>query len=131
MFTTHTPVPAGIDRFERSLIEPYLAVWTARWGVDVEAFWPIGADPVHPERFNMAAMGLRTASAANGVSALHGEVSRSLFAGVGIGDGIGHITNGVHARTWVSEDNQDVFDRVLGPEWADGSAARGIEWIAH
>ncbi len=123
VFTTHTPVPAGIDRFERALIEPYLAVWASAWGVDVQDLWKIGADPVDAKKFNMAAMGLRTASAANGVSALHGEVSRNLFAGVGVGDDIGHITNGVHARTWVSEDNQTVFDQVLGPEWAEGSPA--------
>ncbi|NND02296.1 MAG: alpha-glucan family phosphorylase [Acidimicrobiia bacterium] len=121
VFTTHTPVPAGIDRFDRSLITPYLEVWSERWDVDLADLWELGADPERVGKFNMAAMGLRTASAANGVSKLHGEVSRKLFAGVGIGDEIGHITNGVHARTWVSEDNQAVFDRVLGSGWSEGS----------
>jgi len=123
VFTTHTPVPAGIDRFERPLIEPYLAVWAQHWGVPIDRVWALGADPVDTnEYFNMAAFGLRTASEANGVSKLHGEVSRQLFAGVGIGDEIMSITNGVHARTWVAGHTQRVFDRVLGPDWALGSA---------
>lgn len=123
VFTTHTPVPAGIDRFAQDLIAPYLAVWAEHWGVAEEAIWRLGADPEDPTKFNMAAMGLRSSSSANGVSQLHGEVSRKLFAGVGIGDRITAITNGVHARTWASEDNQAVFDRVLGPEWARGDQA--------
>jgi starch phosphorylase len=123
VFTTHTPVPAGIDRFDRALIEPYLALWAAKWGIPVHEIWELGADPVHARRsFNMAALALRMSSDANGVSRLHGEVSRQLFAGVGIGDHIGSITNGVHARTWVAGHTQEVFDRVLGPEWALGDA---------
>lgn len=121
VFTTHTPVPAGIDRFEKKLILPYLQVWAERWNVPVDKVWELGADPVDTDtHFNMAALGLRHSSRANGVSQLHGEVSRDLFAGVGIGDEIGSVTNGVHARTWVSADTQSVFDRVLGPGWADG-----------
>jgi starch phosphorylase len=124
VFTTHTPVPAGIDRFERKLIEPYLALWAAKWGIPVQAVWELGADPVDTDKsFNMAALGLRMSSDANGVSKLHGEVSRQLFKGVGIGDNIGSITNGVHARTWVAGHTQEVFDRVLGPGWALGDAA--------
>ncbi len=121
VFTTHTPVPAGIDRFEKRLILPYLEVWAQRWGVPVEEIWLLGADPVDGDRyFNMAALGLRLASSANGVSQMHGEVSRHLFAGVGIGDEITSVTNGVHARTWVSADTQAVFDRVLGDKWTVG-----------
>ena len=120
VFTTHTPVPAGIDRFERELIKPYLTVWADRWGIAVDEIWEFGADPSDPDRFNMAALGLRTAQMANGVSKLHGDVSRRLFAGVGIGDEIGSITNGVHARTWVAGHTQEVFDRVLGSGWAFG-----------
>ena len=120
VFTTHTPVPAGIDRFERALIEPYLTVWSDRWGIAVADVWSLGADPADRNRFNMAAFGLRSARAANGVSKLHGEVSRELFAGVGIGDDIGSITNGVHARTWVAGHIQQAFDRTLGAGWADG-----------
>ena len=71
----------------------------------------------------MAALVLRLASHANGVSKLHGEVSRGLFAGMGIGDEITSITNGVHARTWVLPQIQSVFDDALGPAWADGDPA--------
>lgn len=121
-FTTHTPVPAGIDRFSRELIDPYLELWASRWGVPIDALWNLGADPDDPEQFNMAALCLRSARMANGVSRLHGQVSRKLFAGVGIGDEISHVTNGVHARTWTATHTQDVFDRVLGPTWSQGDS---------
>ncbi|MGA8039194.1 MAG: alpha-glucan family phosphorylase [Acidimicrobiia bacterium] len=120
VFTTHTPVPAGIDRFDRGLITPYLETWATRWQVPVDDIWSLGEDPEDPGQFNMAALTLRNASAANGVSRLHGEVSRRLFDGVGIGSEIGSVTNGVHARTWVGDAAQEVFDRVLGPTWSDG-----------
>ncbi|MGH8873307.1 MAG: alpha-glucan family phosphorylase [Acidimicrobiia bacterium] len=120
VFTTHTPVPAGIDRFHRDLILPYLEPWAHRWGVPVEEIWALGQDPDVGDQFNMAALALGLASSANGVSKLHGEVSRGLFAGVGIGDEISSITNGVHARTWVGPENQRLFDETLGPGWAEG-----------
>ncbi len=120
VFTTHTPVPAGIDRFQRDLILPYLAEWAARWGVPVDEVWTLGADPVDEHQFNMAALTLRLAGAANGVSRLHGEVSRELFSGVGIGDQIGSVTNGVHARTWTAPEFQTLFDETLGNGWDDG-----------
>jgi starch phosphorylase len=120
VFTTHTPVPAGIDRFDRDLIDPYLDLWARRWGMPVEDVWALGQDPDDQTQFNMAALALRLCSAANGVSRLHGEVSRTLFAGVGIGEEITSITNGVHARTWVAPDTQTLFDEVLGPAWSEG-----------
>ncbi|HEX5695305.1 MAG TPA: alpha-glucan family phosphorylase [Acidimicrobiia bacterium] len=123
VFTTHTPVPAGIDRFDRELVSGYLEPWALRWGVDLEDMWALGEDPEDPTQFNMAAFSLRLCGTANGVSTLHGEVSRSLFAGVGIGDQITSITNGVHARTWVGEETQRVFDETLGPTWSEGNQA--------
>ncbi len=123
VFTTHTPVPAGIDRFHRDLIMPYLQTWADKWGIDVDGIWALGADPGDEGEFNMAALTLRLASAANGVSRLHGEVSRELFSGIGIGDRIGSVTNGVHARTWTAPEFQEVFDETLGPGWDDGDAA--------
>ncbi len=122
VFTTHTPVPAGIDCFDRDLVVRYLEPWAGRWGVPVEEIWALGLDPDDEHRFNMAALALRLSSRANGVSKLHGEVSRGMFAGTGIGDEITSITNGVHARTWVGADIQATFDEVLGPAWADGDA---------
>lgn len=120
VFTTHTPVPAGIDRFDSEMIRPYLETWSNMWDVPFESLWSIGVDPEDSGIFNMAALCLRISSTANGVSVLHGEVSRKLFAGVGIGDEIGHVTNGVHARTWTGAHTQSLFDEALGDGWADG-----------
>jgi glycogen phosphorylase len=120
VFTTHTPVPAGIDRFQQHVIDPYLGLWADRWGVEVDSLWELGRDPDEPTMFNMAALCLRSARTANGVSELHGEVSRKLFAGVGIGDDIGFVTNGVHARTWTIRHLQEHFDTILGDGWAQG-----------
>lgn len=120
VFTTHTPVPAGIDRFHTDTITPYLDVWADRWDVPVEALREIGVDPEDPTMFNMAALCLRSARTANGVSELHGQVSRKLFAGVGIGDDIGFVTNGVHARTWTAPHTQTLLDASLGTSWSEG-----------
>ncbi|HUG09053.1 MAG TPA: alpha-glucan family phosphorylase [Acidimicrobiia bacterium] len=120
VFTTHTPVPAGIDRFDVETVQPYLQPWADRWEVSVDEIWALGEDPDDPGMFNMAALCLRSARSANGVSELHGEVSRKLFAGVGIGDHIGHITNGVHARTWTAPHTQELFDGILGSGWPQG-----------
>lgn len=123
LFTTHTPVPAGIDRFDRDLIGPYLRPWSERWEASLDELMALGADPDDGlQVFNMAALCLRVAQAANGVSKLHGEVSRSLFAAVPGGERITSVTNGVHARTWVSPPLQDLFDETLGRGWADGDA---------
>jgi starch phosphorylase len=122
LFTTHTPVPAGIDRFDHELIAPYLAPWAEQWGADVDELLALGTDPDSGAVFNMAALCLRIAARANGVSQLHGAVSRELFADVPGGDAITSVTNGVHARTWVSPDLQDLFDAELGDGWDRGDA---------
>lgn len=116
VFTTHTPVPAGIDRFPIPLIEETFGGDNAEVGVPVERILELGAETYpggDPEVFNMAVMGLRLAQRANGVSLLHGRVSRGMFAGLWPGfDGedipITSITNGVHAPTWVSREIRDL-----------------------
>ncbi len=124
LFTTHTPVPAGIDRFPRSLIERHLKPWADAWGDPVDDLLALGEDPHDgTEVFNMAALCLHLAARANGVSQLHGEVSRGLFAMVPGGDAITSVTNGVHARTWVSPVLQDLFDDQLGDGWDHGDEA--------
>lgn len=123
IFTTHTPVPAGIDRFHGDTIAPYLEVWAQRWGIPVSDLWRIGEDPDDHAQFNMAAWCLRLSGAANGVSELHGEVSRGMFAGIGVGDRIISVTNGIHARTWTARHVQKVFDSRLGPGWSLGEQA--------
>jgi starch phosphorylase len=118
LFTTHTPVPAGIDRFDRAMIEPHLQHWADAWGDKIESVLALGEDPDDGLAvFNMAALCLRLAAKANGVSQLHGEVSRDLFASVPGGAAISAVTNGVHARTWVSPPLQDLFDEHLGDGW--------------
>lgn len=104
VFTTHTPVPAGIDRFPRALIERYFA----GFGVPLEHLIPLGGED-DPTKFNMAHMGLRLGQRANGVSRLHGHVSRSMFSDLwpGFDEGdvpISSITNGVHAPTWTARE---------------------------
>jgi len=112
VFTTHTPVPAGIDRFPVEMVQRYFADPDDNGGsvllpgVPVARILALGAED-DPEKFNMAHMGLRLAQRANGVSLLHGEVSRAMFnelwPGFDAGEvPIGSITNGVHARTWAA-----------------------------
>lgn len=110
VFTTHTPVPAGIDRFTRDLISQYLGGDNAAPGLPIERILELGAEDYaggDPLVFNMAVMGLRLAQRANGVSLLHGQVSRGMFSGLWSGFDssdvpITSITNGVHAPTWVA-----------------------------
>ena len=116
VFTTHTPVPAGIDRFPVELIGTTFGGDNAEVGVPVERIIELGAETFEggdPAVFNMAVMGLRLAQRANGVSLLHGRVSRGMFGGLWPGfDGddvpITSITNGVHAPTWVSREIRDL-----------------------
>ena len=107
VFTTHTPVPAGIDRFARDLIERHFA---GDPHLPVQRVLSLGAETYpggDPEVFNMAVMGMRLAQRVNGVSVLHGQVSREMFAGLWPGFDtsevpIGSVTNGVHTPTWVA-----------------------------
>ncbi|MEU9621653.1 MULTISPECIES: alpha-glucan family phosphorylase [unclassified Streptomyces] len=110
VFTTHTPVPAGIDRFDRELVARHFGDDGELPGVGVERILQLGMETYpggEPELFNMAVMGLRLAQRANGVSTLHGSVSREMFAGLWPGFDaaevpITSVTNGVHAPTWVA-----------------------------
>ncbi|MDN4162810.1 alpha-glucan family phosphorylase [Nocardioides abyssi] len=123
VFTTHTPVPAGIDRFPRTLVEQYLSEAGAVPGVPVDRVLALGAEDYEGgdgSVFNMAVMGFRLAQRANGVSQLHGHVSREMFNGLWPAFDeaevpIGSITNGVHAPTWVA---REVFE-LAGEVGAD------------
>ncbi|MFP5345681.1 MAG: alpha-glucan family phosphorylase [Actinomycetes bacterium] len=135
VFTTHTPVSAGIDRFGADQIRQYLGESTALTGVPIDRVLALGAED-YPRGeqgiFNMAVMGLRLAQRANGVSQLHGAVSRHMFEGLwpGFDDAevpITSITNGVHAPTWVDRMVADVADRYIGPELT--REARGWEQL--
>src|SRR5258705_359733 len=107
VFTTHPPVPAGIDRFERSLVQEVFADDPL---LPIDRVLALGAETYpggDPEMFNMAVMGMRLAQRVNGVSLLHGQVSREMFTGLWPGFDsaevpIGSVTNGVHAPSWVA-----------------------------
>ncbi|WP_124270174.1 alpha-glucan family phosphorylase [Streptomyces sp. ADI96-02] len=126
VFTTHTPVPAGIDRFDRHLVARHFGDDAELPGVAVDRILPLGRETYpggEPELFNMAVMGLRLAQRANGVSTLHGAVSREMFSGLWPGFDpaevpITSITNGVHAPTWVAP---EVF-RLGARQVGDGPA---------
>ncbi len=108
VFTTHTPVPAGIDRFPIDLVQHYFGDGSLLPDVDIRRVLALGAED-NAGMFNMAHMGLRLAQRANGVSKLHGEVSRQMFGGLWSGFDtdevpITSVTNGVHGPTWTARE---------------------------
>ncbi len=124
VFTTHTSVPAGIDLFAPHLIDRYLSDWMHTLGIDRERFLALGRPPNAPaeEPFSMAVLALSLSSRSNGVSELHGQVAREMWQGLWPGTPanevpIGSITNGIHHRTWVSLDMDNLLLRYLGPRW--------------
>ncbi|WP_199439219.1 alpha-glucan family phosphorylase [Umezawaea beigongshangensis] len=128
VFTTHTPVPAGIDRFPVDLVQHYFGSETLLPGVSTQRVLALGAED-NPGLFNMAHMGLRLAQRANGVSKLHGEVSREMFRGLWPGFDVTEVpirsvTNGVHGPTWAATE----MSRLLGDSDGDpGSGPLGFE----
>ncbi|WP_105036446.1 alpha-glucan family phosphorylase [Cryobacterium aureum] len=141
VFTTHTPVAAGIDRFERSLVRRYFGTDLLP-GVDVEDLLALGAESYaggSNDVFNMAIMGLRLGQHANGVSTLHGEVSRRMFNGLWPGFDsadvpITSITNGVHAQSWTDPALKSLAQTKLGTSdtstanWASGDVSDQDLW---
>ena len=124
IFTTHTPVPAGHDRFSADLIEEHLGPMRDQLGISHENLMGFGR--VHPtdyqETFCMTVLGLKLSRRANAVSSLHGEVSRemwwSLYPGKPVDAvPIGHITNGVHVPSWLAPQMKRLYDRHLGVNW--------------
>jgi starch phosphorylase len=140
VFTTHTPVPAGIDRFPPTLVERYFKEEVGRYKLDMEGLLALGREDVGNKReeFSMAVMALRLSHFANGVSKLHGVVSREMWQRIWPSlpeqeVPIGHVTNGVHARSWLSRDLSEVLDRYLGEQWradpTDHAAWSGIDEV--
>jgi starch phosphorylase len=125
MFTTHTPVAAGHDAFPFNLVETHLAGAWGTLGTYREAFLALGHyDNGSGPLFNMTALALRTAGTVNGVSEMHGQVTRDMWGPIwpGVPDDrrpVGHITNGVHIPTWVSSELANVFDDFIGADWRD------------
>ena len=125
-FTTHTPVPAGNDIFGTDLILKYFDGYWNKLGITKEEFLQLGMQPDSDGNsgFNMGILALKIAGKKNGVSKLHGAVSRELFDGVWKNvpaneSPIGYVTNGVHTCTWLSPKIKELFNSYLKPYWQD------------
>jgi len=126
IFTTHTPVPAGNERFEIAMMDKYFRSWPQVLGISWKDFLGLGRININDERetFCMTVLAIKMAAYANGVAKLHGVVSRDmwkdLWPGVPLNEvPIAHVTNGVHTRTWVSSGMLDLLDRYFGPQFED------------
>ncbi|TCW61483.1 alpha-glucan family phosphorylase [Treponema sp. J25] len=126
VFTTHTPVPAGNERFSIDLMEKYFRSWAEHMGLSWKEFLALGRENPdnEGEQFCMTVLALRLSAYCNGVARLHGRVSREMWKGLWPGlpvseVPIGHITNGVHPRTWVSNNMVELLDRYFGPHFEE------------
>ena len=126
VFTTHTPVPAGNDIFPIELMEKYFKNFWPRLGIEREEFLRLGMNPKEELEpgFNMGIFALKIAGKKNGVSKLHGGVSRELFGDVwpeiaADESPIGHVTNGIHTCTWLAPTMKELFNKYLTPYWQD------------
>ena len=138
VFTTHTPVPAGHDRFDRNLIEEHLGPLRDELGISFEQLMGLGrVEPQNEhETFCMTVLGLKLSRRANAVSNLHGHVSRRMWAHlwpwrVEEEIPIGHITNGVHIPTWLAYQMMQLYDRNFARRldasaWASRKSGRGF-----
>ncbi len=138
IFTTHTPVPAGIDVYDSELMERYFTTFAKECGITFDELMSIGrvdteaeveVEEPAPSTFNMALMAFRLTGRANAVSKLHGEVSRSIFSGLWPAVPVDEtpiisITNGVHTPTWVGPEMAELLNRKLAPGWAESGGAR-------
>ena len=128
VFTTHTPVPAGIDKFPPALMDKYFWKYRDTVGISRDQFLGLGRE--HPtnvdEPFSVAVLALRLSDRYNGVSELHGKVSRHMWKTVwpelpANEIPIAHVTNGIHNKTWTSHELASLFERYLGPRWGEFS----------
>ena len=125
VFTTHTPVPAGNDRFPMWLMEKYFSKMWGELGLTSDQFLDLGKETTTwGDQFTMPILALKLSERSNGVSKLHGEVSRAMWHFLWPDRKveevpISHVTNGVHSHTWVSRRMGMVFDQYLGTEWRD------------
>lgn len=125
IFTTHTPVPAGNDAFSEELMKTYFANYPSDVGITWEELMSLGRIEQDPKAlFSMTILALRTSRFANGVSKLHGAVSRQLWQdlwqGVPVDEvPITSITNGVHAKTWAAGEFREIYEQYLGRDWED------------
>jgi starch phosphorylase len=130
IFTTHTPVPAGHDRFHADLIEEHLGPLRDDLGLSREKLMSFGRENPsnNQELFCMTVLRLKLSRRANAVSSLHGEVSRNMWTSLFPGKPedavpIGHITNGVHVPSWLAPQMSRLYDRHLGTGWQENSGS--------
>jgi glycogen phosphorylase len=130
IFTTHTPVPAGHDRFSSDLIEEHMGPLREQLGLSHDALMSYGRENPsdHGEQFCMTVLGLKLSRRVNAVSSLHGEVSRAMWkclypSKTEDGVPIGHITNGVHVPSWLAPQMCRLYDRHLGVGWQNHSGS--------
>ncbi|MBL7214527.1 MAG: alpha-glucan family phosphorylase [Phycisphaerae bacterium] len=133
IFTVHTPVAAGNDEFPVEMIDKYFSHYYGKLGINREQFLALGR--IHPkddrESFKMPVLAIRTSSYRNGVSQLHGEVSRTIWSGLWpelpVSEvPVDSITNGIHGKTWLSAELNSLFERYLGSRWADEAVDKSI-----
>lgn len=122
IFTTHTPVPAGNDVFPLDMMDRYFSSYYVQLGLTRDSFMSLGLKPDDPHNFNMTVLALNMSGRKNGVSKLHGAVSRNIFSSVwpDIPEEevpISHITNGIHTMTWLSPSYKYLFDKYLPNGW--------------
>ncbi len=136
LYTVHTPVPAGHDYFDESLFGKYMGEYPAKLGINWNDLMNMGREnPDSNERFSMSVFALNTCQEANGVSWLHGEVSKKMFAGIWKGynwreSHVGYVTNGVHMPTWAASEWKEFYTQKLGLQifehQSDPKAWKGI-----
>lgn len=136
LYTVHTPVPAGHDYFDEGLFGKYMGEYPAKLGISWQGLMNMGREnPDSPERFSMSVFALNTCQEANGVSWLHGEVSKRMFQGVWKGydwreSHVGYVTNGVHMPTWAASEWKAFYTEKLGQQvfanQSDPEAWKGI-----
>lgn len=138
VFTTHTPVPAGHDRFQGGLVEEHLGPLRDQLGISYDHLMSLGRVDTqnHSEPFCMTVIGLKLSRRANAVSALHGHVSRRMWASlwpryVDEEIPIGHITNGVHIPSWLSWQMHQLYDRNLAADWMQRHGEPGAWQAIH
>lgn len=146
-FTTHTPVPAGNDVFPLDMIDRYFGHFWGQLGLQRHEFLSLGIKPGDPYNFNMTVLAMTMSGRKNGVSKLHGAVSRNMFQSVWADlpedeIPITHITNGIHTMTWLAPNFKYMFDKYLASDWKqrlyDDEAWSGVDaipdeemWKAH
>lgn len=136
VFTIHTPVKAGLDEFRFELMDKYFGHYFPSLGIDRERFLSLGRilkdDPEEP--FKMPVLALKLSNYSNGVSELHGEVSRGIWGSMWPGVPtkevpITSVTNGIHLENWLAEEMESLYEKYVGPSWADESMDTSI-WDA-